>query len=82
MSESTEQPTVQPPAANGATPQAQADGQPQSEMTLPREAIAFASKCFDLARKGSDDVLGPYLDAGLPSNLMNDKGMDIYTRIL
>ena len=77
MSESAEQPVAPPQAlstTNGSAPTAQTDGQSQSEKTLPPEAIEFAGKCFDLARKGTDDLLGPYLDAGLPSNLMNDKG--------
>lgn len=53
------------PAVNGETP---------AEMTLPPDAIAFAGKCFELARQGVDDLLRPYLERGLPPNLMNEKG--------
>ncbi|KAL5511312.1 hypothetical protein ACEPAH_4528 [Sanghuangporus vaninii] len=41
---------------------------------LPQETLDFASKVFNLARNGEDELLGAYVDAGLPPNLTNDKG--------
>lgn len=44
-------------------------------MSLPPETLDFAAKVFDLARNGDEQTLRMYLDAGLPPNLTNDKGM-------
>ncbi|KAL5532812.1 hypothetical protein ACEPAF_4586 [Sanghuangporus sanghuang] len=41
---------------------------------LPQETLDFAAKVFNLARNGEDELLGAYVDAGLPPNLTNDKG--------
>ncbi|KAF2220495.1 ankyrin repeat-containing domain protein, partial [Elsinoe ampelina] len=41
---------------------------------LPPAALELAGKLFDLAREGSTDALGQYLDAGIPLNLTNSKG--------
>jgi len=41
---------------------------------LDDETLAFAHRTFDLARAGAREELAPLLDAGLPSNLTNDKG--------
>jgi hypothetical protein len=45
-----------------------------STSSLPPETIAFATKCFDLARSGDVDTLRVYIEAGLPPNLTNEKG--------
>jgi uncharacterized protein len=36
--------------------------------------IELAGRLFDMARRGSTEGLAAYLDAGVPSNLTNDKG--------
>ena len=36
--------------------------------------IELAGRVFDLARAGSSEELGAYVDAGVPVNLTNDKG--------
>jgi uncharacterized protein len=36
--------------------------------------IELAGRLFDMARRGSTEDLAAYLDAGVPSNLTNDKG--------
>jgi hypothetical protein len=41
---------------------------------LPPEAIAFATKIYDAARAGQMDIFQQALPAGLPANMMNDKG--------
>lgn len=41
---------------------------------LPPETLAFATKCFDMARSGDTTTLRAYLDQGLPPNLTNEKG--------
>jgi len=41
---------------------------------LPPEAIAFATRMYDAARSGQMDVFQQALPAGLPANMMNDKG--------
>lgn len=41
---------------------------------LPPEAIAFASRMYDAARAGQIDIFQQALPAGLPINMMNDKG--------
>ena len=46
----------------------------QTTASLPQETIDFAGKVFNLARQGGDELLGTYLEAGLPANLTNDKG--------
>ena len=50
--------------------------------TLPDETLAFAARVFDLARSGDIQTLSTYLDAGLPPNLTNDKGMYIFLHSL
>lgn len=41
---------------------------------LPPEAIAFATRMYDAARAGQMDVFQQALPAGLPANMMNEKG--------
>lgn len=41
---------------------------------LPPEAIAFATRMYDAARSGQMDVFQQALPAGLPANMMNEKG--------
>jgi uncharacterized protein len=38
------------------------------------EVLALAAKVFNLARRGDTAALADYVDAGVPSNLCNDKG--------
>jgi ankyrin repeat protein len=38
------------------------------------EVVEFATKIFDLARKGGTEALIAYVDAGVPANLTNDRG--------
>lgn len=42
--------------------------------SLPPEAIALAGRMFDAARSGQMDIFQHALPAGLPVNIMNDKG--------
>ncbi|KAJ6530336.1 ankyrin repeat-containing domain protein, partial [Mycena sp. CBHHK59/15] len=42
--------------------------------TLPSDTIAFAHRMFDAARDGNAELLIAAVDAGLPVNIMNDKG--------
>ncbi|KAF8992686.1 ankyrin repeat-containing domain protein, partial [Cyathus striatus] len=41
---------------------------------LPQETLDFAHRIFDAARNGDSAILLAAVDAGLPVNLMNDKG--------
>ncbi|KAH7395649.1 ankyrin repeat-containing domain protein [Cadophora sp. MPI-SDFR-AT-0126] len=41
---------------------------------LPPEAIAFATRMYDAARAGQMDIFQQALPAGLPANMMNEKG--------
>ena len=41
---------------------------------LPPEAIAFAIRMYNAARAGQMDIFQQALPAGLPANMMNDKG--------
>lgn len=45
-----------------------------SNSQLPPEAIALAGRMFDAARSGQLDIFQQALPAGLPANMMNDKG--------
>ena len=47
---------------------------PRDPSLLPPEALAFASRMFDAARKGDLAVFQQALPAGLPPNLTNEKG--------
>lgn len=38
------------------------------------DALALAQKLFQAAREGSDELLGAYLDAGVPATLTNSAG--------
>ncbi|MDL4774564.1 MULTISPECIES: ankyrin repeat domain-containing protein [Thermomonosporaceae] len=38
------------------------------------ELEEFATRLFDLARRGETERLSAYVDAGVPANLSNDKG--------
>lgn len=38
------------------------------------ETLALAHKLFDAAREGNAELLGGYLDAGVPATLTNDAG--------
>ncbi|KPI39659.1 putative ankyrin repeat protein [Cyphellophora attinorum] len=46
----------------------------QSPPELPPEAIALASRFFDGARTGQEDLLAQGLARGIPPNMMNDRG--------
>jgi ankyrin repeat protein len=48
--------------------------QPFDPESLDPELLAFATKLFDLARRGESEALADYIDAGVPVNLTNDKG--------
>jgi hypothetical protein len=43
--------------------------------SLPNETIEFANKMFDAARNGESELLLAAIDAGLPVNLTNAKGL-------
>lgn len=47
---------------------------PASARELPPEAIALASRLFDMARQGETRGLESYLQAGIPPNLTNSTG--------
>lgn len=53
-------------------------GRKPSVADLPQETLDFAAKVFNLARNGDDELLGAYIDSGLPPNLTNDKGDYIF----
>lgn len=38
------------------------------------EVLQLAAKIFDLARRGDQDTIAAYVDAGVPPNLSNDSG--------
>lgn len=57
-----------------STPSTAQPTPPLSTSRLPPEAIALASKLFDLARTGDTATLSQYLSAGIPPNLTNSKG--------
>ncbi|MET7703873.1 ankyrin repeat domain-containing protein [Streptomyces sp. NPDC005485] len=38
------------------------------------EVVELATKIFDLARRGENEALVAYVDAGVPANLTNDRG--------
>lgn len=42
--------------------------------TLPPDTIEFAHRMFDAARTGNSELVIAALDAGLPLNIMNEKG--------
>ncbi|KAJ7630246.1 ankyrin [Roridomyces roridus] len=42
--------------------------------TLPPETIDFAHRMFDAARDGNSELLLAAVDAGLPVNILNEKG--------
>ncbi|KAJ6554912.1 ankyrin [Mycena vulgaris] len=42
--------------------------------SLPPETIAFAHRMFEAARTGNSELLIAAVDAGLPVNILNDKG--------
>jgi hypothetical protein len=50
------------------------DGSNGSSAGLPPEAVAFAGRMYDAARKGDVAVLDQALSAGLPANMTNEKG--------
>ena len=39
------------------------------------EVVELATKIFDLARRGQTEALVAYVDAGVPANLTNDRGL-------
>ncbi|KAL2072131.1 hypothetical protein VTL71DRAFT_11474 [Oculimacula yallundae] len=45
-----------------------------TQADLPPEAIAFATRMYDAARTGQIDIFQQALPAGLPANMMNEKG--------
>lgn len=47
---------------------------PGAPPTLSPEAIAFAGRMYDSARKGEVAVFEQALPAGLPPNMTNEKG--------
>ncbi|KAJ6477166.1 ankyrin [Mycena vitilis] len=42
--------------------------------SLPPETIAFAQRMFEAARTGNSELLIAAVDAGLPVNILNEKG--------
>ena len=50
-----------------STPQTNGRTNGQTTASLPQETIDFAGKVFNLARQGGDELLGTYLEAGLPA---------------
>lgn len=58
-----------PPSSSTAT-----SSTPPSASSLPPEALALASKLFDLARSGATQTLRQYITAGIPPNLTNHAG--------
>ncbi|KAJ7119869.1 ankyrin repeat-containing domain protein [Mycena epipterygia] len=42
--------------------------------SLPLETVEFAHRMFDAARTGNSELLIAAVDAGLPVNILNDKG--------
>ncbi|KAF7365609.1 Ankyrin [Mycena venus] len=42
--------------------------------SLPSETIEFAHRMFDAARSGNSELLVAAVDAGLPVNILNEKG--------
>ena len=42
--------------------------------SLDPDTIAFAGRCFDMARRGHAAELAELVDQGVPANLTNDKG--------
>ncbi|KAJ7644626.1 ankyrin [Roridomyces roridus] len=42
--------------------------------TLPHETVDFAHRMFDAARNGNSELLLAAVDAGLPVNILNEKG--------
>jgi ankyrin repeat protein len=56
------------------TPDPDAGGGPADEPAHDPEVLQLAAQAFDLARHGDTDRLAAYVDAGVPSNLTNDRG--------
>ncbi|KAJ6477155.1 hypothetical protein C8R47DRAFT_1075472 [Mycena vitilis] len=46
--------------------------------SLPPETIAFAQRMFEAARTGNSELLIAAVDAGLPVNILNEKGTVFY----
>lgn len=71
---------------NGASSQqTYSDANGKNVTNLPQKTLDFAGKVFNLARHGGDELLGAYLQAGLPANLTNDKGectLSAHSRVL
>ncbi|KAG9230433.1 ankyrin repeat-containing domain protein [Amylocarpus encephaloides] len=47
---------------------------PNGASGLPPEAIAFAARMYDAARRGQMDIFEQALPRGLPAGMTNDKG--------
>ena len=50
--------------------------------SLPPETLEFAQKIFDAARSGDSNLVLSAVDAGLPSNLTNAKGILSHCAVL
>lgn len=59
---------------NDAVKDSESQPDPVSSSSLPPEAIDFATRMFNAARRGEMDVLEQALAVGLPANLTNEKG--------
>ena len=62
------------PSPSATAPSSSSPKPSVSATSLPPEALALATKLFDLARAGSTPELQQYLTAGIPPNLTNHKG--------
>ena len=61
-----------PPQSSVSSAPSAPDANPSSQ--LPQAALELASKLFDMAREGNNDVLSQYLSAGIPANMTNHSG--------
>ncbi|WSS23083.1 ankyrin repeat domain-containing protein [Streptomyces sp. NBC_01190] len=62
------------PTNDAAHPDSSAGPADSTEPEPDPEVIEFAGKLFELARQGNTPQLSAYIDAGLPTNLTNDRG--------
>lgn len=53
-----------------------------SAANIPQATLDFAHRIFDAARDNNSDLLLQAVDAGLPPNLTNDKGMILSNRLI
>ncbi|GAM84076.1 hypothetical protein ANO11243_020680 [Dothideomycetidae sp. 11243] len=68
-----ETPHITAGGASASREQSPSSAAPRAS-SLPPAAIQLAGQIFDLARNGSTEALGRYVEAGIPPNLTNHKG--------